>query len=272
MARPQRSPHLKTSLFVLSLLISTLAAFAQQWEKVDSLSVPYKITSYALDQDGKIYLGSSDGDIFRYDQEGIEDKVFSGINFSSVTTIEPWNRLKLFLFYRENQSIVYLDRFVATATTYQLNNLGIGFTSLSTIGVDNSFWVLESANGELRKYSNNKALIFTTPLSMINLGNASHIRAYQNLLILLDSKNGFYLFDQFGNLITEIPINGASYFQIYNKKVITFDGEMIIEFDPFAPSKTTSIKAPEAHYQGVLKVEDQYLFIQDQRVVKFKLK
>ncbi len=263
---------MKTKTIFGILWLLALSTFGQVWEKEDSIIVSYKISSYAIDQDGKIYLGSDDGDIFRYEQDGSEDKVYSGINFSSVTTIEPWNRLKLFLFYRENQTIVYLDRFVASASTYQLSNLGIGFGSLATIGVDNSFWVLESNNGELRKYSNNETLIFTTPVGMINLEHASHIRAYQNLLILLDASNGFYFFDQFGNQITEASVSGASYFHIFNKRVITYDGEQVIEFDPFHPSTLLQIKGPQGNYSGLLKTKNHYLFIQDRQIVKYRLK
>ncbi len=272
MVKPPRSLLLKVKLSIGIILLSALTAFAQRWEKVDSLSVPFNIASYALDQDGKIYLGTTDGDIFRYDQDRSEDKVFSGINYSYVTTIEPWNRLKLFLFYRENQTIVYLDRFVATATTYQLSNLDIGFASLATIGVDNSFWVLETASGELRKYANNKSLIFTTPISMINLENVSHMRAYQNLVIILDATSGFFIFDQFGNMVTEVPIVGSNYFQVFEKKIIAFDGEQIIEFDPFKPSNITRVDGPGGEYQGVLKNAEGYHFIQDQHVVTFSLK
>lgn len=272
MARKPPSKHLKARFILLALLFSTITASSQVWQKVDSLIVPYKISSYAVDQEGKIYLGSTDGDIFRYDQNGKEDKVYSGINFSAVTIVEPWNRLKLLLFYRENQTLVFLDRFVATATSYQLNNLGIGFGSLATIGVDNSFWVLESGNGELRKYTNNKNLIFTTPISMINLEHASHIRAYQNLVILLDKVNGFYFFDQFGNHIASVPVKGASYFHIFNKQIITYDGDQIIMFDPFNPSDLLKIKGPANKYLGVLKTEKHYLFIQEHRVVTFRMR
>ena len=109
MARKPSSKHLKARFILLTLLFSSITASSQEWQKVDSLVVPYKISSYAIDQEGKIYLGSTDGDIFRYDQNGKEDKVYSGINFSAVTIVEPWNRLKLFLFYRENQTLVFLD-------------------------------------------------------------------------------------------------------------------------------------------------------------------
>jgi len=272
MVRKPPSKLLKAKLITGLLLLSAISAFSQEWVKMDSITVSYKISSYAIDQEGKIYLGSTDGDIFRYDQEGNEDKVFSGINYSAVTTIEPWNRLKLFLFYRENQTIVYLDRFVATATPYQLHQLNIGFGSLATIGVDNSFWVLEARQNELRKYSNNKALLFSTPVNSINLEHASHIRAYQNLLILLDANKGFYFFDQFGNPVTEVSVTGARYFHIFNQQVITYDGKWIIEFDPFGPSSVRRINSPNDKFLAVLKTKNYYLFIKEQRVIKYWLK
>lgn len=271
MGKRQHWKHLKLSLVLLVFWIIPDESFSQNWEAIDSLEVSYYISSYAIDQEGKIYLGSDIGDIYRYDKNWQEDKVFSGMNYSSVTTIEPWNRLKLFLFYKENQSVVFLDRFIATPVEFQLSELNVGFGSLATIGVDNSIWVLESNFNELRKYSNTE-LIFTTPLNRIDLGNASHIRAYQNLLILLDSKAGFYLFDQFGNKLSELSISGATYFHLDNKQVVSYDGKNVIVFDPFLRSKIQKFKGPEKRYVGVLKAEDYYYFFESQRVFKYQLK
>lgn len=270
----ERKPPLKVLMIKLILIgiscLSLQLAKAQQWKKIDSLSVPYPIVSYAIDQEGKIYLGSAKGDIYRYDEDGVQDKLFSGINYSAVTTIEPWNRLKLFLFYRENQLVVYMDRFITTPTEYLLNELNIGFGSLATPGVDNSFWVLESSFNELRKYRE-KDLIFTTPLRNIDTKEASHLRAHQNLLILLNPQFGFYFFDQFGNNISELPMKGCNYFHISDHKLITYDGDYIISFDPFQPSGISKLEAPPGAFMGVLKFMKSYYFILPQRIEKYSL-
>ncbi|XOV91888.1 MAG: hypothetical protein ACFHWX_16980 [Bacteroidota bacterium] len=263
--------HLKINLIFLIALNLPNASFSQGWEIIDSLVVPYKISSYAIDQEGKVYLGSLQGDLYRYDNNWNEDKVFSGINYSAVTTVEPWNRLKLFLFYRENQSIVFMNRFILTPTELHLSALNIGFGNLATIGVDNSYWILESNFSELRKYSN-KELLFATPLGQIDLEHASHMRAYQNLLILLDKKKGFYLFDQFGNKLSERSLEGASYFHIANKLIVTYDGNDVIEFNPFFHSEAKKIKGPLRPFKGVIKSGEEYLFIDDQRILKYRLK
>ncbi len=266
--------HFRLSRLKIALLsffyLSLFHAQSQVWEEEDSISVPYQIASFAIDQEGKIYLGSVEGDIYRYDENGKEDKLFSGINYSKASIIEPWNRLKLFIFYRENQLIVYMDRFITSPTEYLLNELNVGFVNLATPGVDNSFWLVESSFNELRKYKE-KELIFNTPLKNIDTREATHIRAYQNLLILLNPQFGFYFFDQFGNSLTELPLKGCEYFHISNGTVLTYNGNEVISFDPNQPFQMQKAKAPEGNYKGVLKMDKSYYFILQQGIVKYSL-
>lgn len=272
MGKRQSLKNLKTSLAFFFISSLWFSGYAQSWIITDSVEIEQRISAFAIDQNSMIYLGTEAGNILRFDERGNLDQLFSEINYSSVTIIEPWNRLKVFLFFRENQVMVFLDRFSTYTNETRLNSLDVGFGKLATIGVDNSFWVLESYTNELRKYSTTGSLIFSTPLGNLDLENASHIRSYKNLLIILDAKKGVFLFDQFGNLIAQLAIEGARYFHLHKGRIITYDGKQIIEFNPFKPSEIIRIEGPSDQFIGLLKSEDKYFFIKKHRIYHFILK
>ena len=251
---------LKISLIVGLLHFIVSASNGQEWEKLGVTDLSYTISSFAVDQDQKLYLGSDDGNIYRYDTLGNQEQLYSDVNKSSVTLIEPWNRLKLFLFYRENQTIQLLNRFVISPQEILIQSLGIEFASLAAPGIDNSLWIYAANFNELRKYKKNQ-LMFTTPLTAIQSGTPCHLRAFQNLVLLLDEKTGFHFFDQFGNYALSIPIEGARYFQLLKNQVIAYNGSTISSFDPFHPKVIIHIPAPPGEFIGMIKTDSKYIFI-----------
>ena len=271
MGRKQDLKILKVSLLVTLSLSFACTLSAQKWQLEKETQVSYHISAYALDQEGKMYLGSSDGNIYRYDSVGIEEQVFSNVNLSGVTLIEPWNRLKLFSFFRENQVIQVLNRFVTKPTEYFIQDLGVEFSSLAAPGVDNSFWIHSSNFNELRKYSGSR-LTFSTPLTGLHIPEPAHLRAYQNLIILLDAKTGFYFFDQFGNLAYSLPIKGASYFQIYREKVYLYANHQILIFDPYFIDEIERIETPDEPFIAILKSENKFIFLKETGFSFYSLK
>lgn len=270
MGKKQNLKSLKGSATLLfSLILSSV--YSQVWIKSDSIILNQEISAYALDQKHDLYLGMVNGTILRFDSIWQQKPPFSEINYASVTTIEPWNRLKTLLYYRENQVIVFLNRFSTYTNEMSLIDLGVSFGKLGTLGVDNSFWILESNKNELRKYTISGSLDFVTPMGSMDLANASHMRAYKNLLIILDANNGFFFFDQFGNPLSQLSITGAHYFQIIENRIVTYNGEDIIHFDLFRPTEISKIKGPEEDFMGVLKSNDTYLFLQESQVIRMSL-
>lgn len=265
---------MKTSLTLIAFLLGLCSVQSQNWQAVGTVALPEPVASFSIDQEQKIYLGTEKGNLIRLNRNGGQEQYFSMINASPVTLTEAWNRLKLFLFFRENQRISILDRFATNPRETSLTDLGIAFAQLAAPGTDHSLWVLDSRLNELRKYQDNR-LIFSTPISnpAINLKNAVHLRAYQNRVILLDAKSGFYFFDQFGNYLYPWKVSGANYFQILNGQVITYNGQEIVSFDLFHPEREQRIKAPSTGtaFLGVLKTETGYVFIERHQLRIYRL-
>lgn len=254
---------------MISMLVVTMQCVAQDWYVKDTLEFHENITSYSIDPDNRIYIGTSSGSLFRYESTGKESDYYSGIANFEVTSISAWNRFRVFVFFEKPQAFYVLDRFNTISNTYELSEYSDGLISQCTPGVDNSLWALSTSYNELRKYNqHNKQLLFSNPLK-INVSQVSHMRAFQNLLIISERTEGIKIFDQFGNLLTEINIPEVDHFQILGGKLVFYSQNQIYSMNPFSPKGYETVKAPKGAFTGVLKSEEDYFFFQRNRVLIF---
>lgn len=257
-------------LIVIGLLLTLLQLplMAQaEWTLLKTIPIREGITATGIDSDGRIYVGTAAGNLHRFSADGTESEFFSGIANFPVTSVAAWNRLKVFIFFRDPQQFYYLDRFNTVSTTYSLNTYESELSWLCSPGVDNSLWVLNVGYNELRKYNDQTSqLLLSTPLT-IDLNTATQIRAYQNLLIISDSTQGIFFFDQYGSELRHIPQKGVNSFQVLNGKLIFFAGGYIHLMDTFDPEKEETIKAPEGAFRDVLQSGERYVFTQSHQLL-----
>ena len=263
---------MKAKLLICTLLLQlSTGCLAQEWTLVKTITLKNEITAQSVDTDGKIYIGTTAGDMLRYDQDGNETEVYSAIGNFPVTLISAWNRFKVFLYYKSPQQFIFLDRFSTTPITYSLSDYQRNLVTLCAPGIDNSVWVLSADYNELRKYNiQNSNVLLSNPLQ-INLSNASYMQAYQNLVLISDSQQGIHLFDQYGNLQMSHTEKGVSYFQVVNEQLVFLAGEWITSIDVFRPGSITKTKAPREGFSNVLKWGDRYYFISKNQVLIYQL-
>ena len=260
---------LRLGLFSVALKLMFVVS-AQEWEVIDTISVKERISTYSIDNQNQLYLGTISGNLYRYDEAGDQSEFYSAIANFKVTSVEAWNRMKVFLFYRDPQTYYFLDRFNTLSNSYDISEYSDELVYECTPGIDNSIWVLTSSYNELRKYNlQTKQLLFTNLLD-IDVKNVTHIRAYRNLVIISDSEEGIYLFDQFGNLLTELPYPKVNHFQITSGRLQFLCDEGIVSIDPFNPNDTEITKAPEGAFSGMLVGDSLYFFMQRDQVLVFR--
>lgn len=260
---------LKVSVLLAWILMAT-PCLSQSWTLIRSTDLSDPVSSFSIDSDSYLYIGSEYGDLTTFDSLAIETKHYSEIANSSLTLIESWNRLKLFLFYRDLQKISILDRFSTTPADYNLSDFGVQYAWLAAPGIDNSIWMLSTDYNELKKYDlQTRQLLLSTPLQQ-PLSHASHLRAYQNLVIISDRKKGIFCFDQFGNLLYHHRVEGIEHFQISEGKLLFLHSSLVTLMDPFQPSEAETMKAPEGAFRGVLNSGKYYHFIKKSKIVVYR--
>lgn len=264
---------MKTSLTIF-LLCSIHLAYSQSWELVGKFEPGQEISATSVDSKGQIYIGTTEGNLIRYNVDGVEDEYYSALNNSAVSMIQTWNRLKVFTFFQKQQSIAVLDRFTTTPKTIDLRDLGLQFAWLFTPGVDNSYWAFSTETKELIKYDDqNLNILFRIALKNdIKLDKATYMRAFKNLLIISDENSGIWIFDQFGDLKGQILEKGIRQIQIDDNFIHATNGNDYLKFDPFKLEIIERKKAPgEGAFWSVEISGERFLFFSRNEVYIYEL-
>ena len=82
-------------------LILTFEVQAQGLELVRSIDLGFEVQNGSIDQQGRLYLSSEKGSVFKYDQGGDSLLAYSSVKSSRITLIEAWSGLKIFVFYED---------------------------------------------------------------------------------------------------------------------------------------------------------------------------
>jgi hypothetical protein len=257
------------SVIVLILLLPCFGK-AQEWTFIKSVKLEAPIVSSSMDAQYFLYLADQSGTLGKYDSLGNLLEIYSDMGNMPITTIEAWNRLKIFIYTSSNQQFLFLDRFNTTPVKYELRDFDNSLVSLCTPGVDNSLWVLNTDYNELRKYDlQTRRLISSNPQNQV-LAEASYMRAYKNQLIISTPQSGLYFYDQFGNYQMQSQELGAISFQIVKDEIqFIRDGE-ILKLNRFT-GKTIDIAAvPETNCIAFYQLGNRYIFIKKNELLIYK--
>lgn len=180
----------------------------------------------AVDRLGQLYTTDSRGNVNRYDSLGQFQLTFSAPRPAPVTLLEPWNAVRIFVFYREQQQYQILDRFLSESPLKNFPS-ELGFVRLATLSNDNNLWVVDDADFSLKKVDwQTGRILLSSPLELLLPGgnyDLSYLREYQNQVYIVDRKSGLLIFDNMGNYQKTWALPGLSY--------LFFQGENLLYSD-----------------------------------------
>ncbi|QMU27746.1 hypothetical protein [Adhaeribacter radiodurans] len=169
----------------------------------------------SIDRQDNIYLTDQKNNLHKYDASGKFISTFSPPVLGHIASLEAWNTAKIFLFYDDQQSITFLDRFLAPFSTVRLGDQVDGIIKAASLASDNKIWAFNESNFSLHKID----LQFpeatrTIPLDLIlpkQQYDFRFLREYQNKVFLLDKLSGIYVFDNLGTYQKRLPFSGLNY-------------------------------------------------------------
>ncbi len=223
---------------ILICALSTLfftKSFAQESSKNKRIEI-LNAKSISLDNGGNVFVSNKDGEIFKFDAYGKKLETYSPQKKANISLLEAWNSIKIFVFFKELQEYVMLERFLTTKSNLNFENTDIGFARLATMGSDYNLWLFDDSDFSLKKFDIQfSKTIFKAPLDLI-FGNKDYdltfIREYQNYLYVNDKNSGVLVFDLYGNYKKNIAIKNVEQFSFYENKLISFSApDTLISFD-----------------------------------------
>lgn len=261
-----------TSAFLLFFLLLLYAAkvsaqnkdLAKLWET--SISGIDKI---ATNNKGDIFIADKQGYLFQYHPEGKAVNQLATSLSAPVTHLDAFNTVNIFLFSAALQRFVLIDRFLNPISTIAINEINVsGWVSQASPGNNNSLWVFDEADLNLKKFSlTNNELVQSQPLN--NLIQQNELKVVMlteryNLLFLQIAEEGLYIFDNQANFIEKIPLSTQ------NKSVIDGDFIYVIQEDKllkinYLSKLSTSFTIPQEKNFDKLGLSSQQILLANEK-------
>ncbi len=257
----------KSSVWRNLKISSTLFLFVvqfvqgQSWELIDEKVFDAEIVSVSTDFQHNIFIALADDQLIKMNASGEVLANFSQPNLGPYTALEAQNSLNPFFFVRDNQQVVFLDRFLANPVIYDLNQWTSSFVWLATPSVDRQLWLLESDPFRISKVDRFTGNVLHEVVLQIGLDleDLVHFSAQKQSLILVDQYRGIYLFDLFGNLRKYIAEEDAKSIQLIEDHLFYFSETSLVRLDLTTEERST-VSIPE-RCGTIVKNGESYLCV-----------
>lgn len=188
-----------------------------QLDETKLTTIHAKYDYFTADNMGNIYTIRED-ELVKHLGSGKFFARYSNLKLGSITTVDATNPLKLVLYYRDFQQIVFLDNQLSlNSQAVSLEKLGYEQTDLVCASANNSFWIFEKQNNELLRFNENlKKIAFTGNLKQVLQSDLSpnFMIEHNGYLYLNCPETGIYVFDVFGAFSKIIALKNLRQFQV----------------------------------------------------------
>ena len=158
-----------------------------------------------------------------------ENYYYKNSLYSTITSIDFQNSLKIKLFYEDSNSLIVLDNKLSEISKINFNIISPNkIISKFSASNDNNIWVYNELNSkiELYNYINNTFRIVNSEIS----GEVISLKSnYKYCWVLTDSH--IYKFNYFGSLITKITVNNIEQIESFNDFLIFKRNNELFYFD-----------------------------------------
>ena len=256
--------RLKNNVFIsIFILFSSIISNAQELSIIKTVPIK-EADKVTVDRYYNIYIADTKENIQKYDQEGNYLLTFSPSKPGDISLIEAWNSIRIFVFYKDFQEFVLLDRFLVAQPNYKIDQNLIGFARSATISSDNQLWVIDDDDFSLKKYDlDAQKVIINSPLELILKAKDYHInfmREYQNQVYLNDRNAGILVFDNMGNYKKKLSFTGIDHFSFINDELYYLKDNKIIFFNVYNFSER-NINLPQGFNITKVIVSPEYTYL-----------
>ena len=220
---------MKQKKIVIFLAVALIFLSFTKQEKPKHLVIKVKSDFFNADNIGNIYTIKED-ELMKFLPSGKFFARYSNLKLGNITSLDATNPLKLVLYYRDFQQIVFLDNQLSVnSENVSLEKLGYEQTDLVCASANNSFWIYNKQNNELIRFNeNSKKISSTGNLKQILQTNLTptFMLEHNGYLFLTCPDNGIYVFDIFGAFSKVISIKNLKQFQV-NETLIYYQRDSV---------------------------------------------
>jgi hypothetical protein len=204
-------------VLLIRFFIFILIAFSLRQSAEKRLVIKAKFDGFTADNLGNIYT-IHDDELVKYLPNAKFFARYSNLKLGSISRVDATNPLKILLYYRDFQQIVFLDNQLSVnSEAVSLEKMGYEQTDLVCSGTNNSFWIYNKQNNELIRFNEkSKKIAATGNLKQVlrREMDPNFMTEYNNYLYLNCPETGIYVFDIFGAFSKIISIPNLHRFQV----------------------------------------------------------
>jgi len=181
------------------------------------LVIKAKVDEFNVDNLGNVYVVKED-ELMKFLPSGKFFARYSNLRLGRITHIDVTNPLKILLYYRDYQQIVFLDNQLSVnSEVVSLESLGYEQTYLVCVSANNSFWIYNKQNNELLRFNEHSKKVSSTGnlKQMLHADlNPEFMVEHNGFLYMNSPGGGIYVFDMFGAFSKVISLKGFRSFQV----------------------------------------------------------
>ncbi|MDE5424074.1 hypothetical protein L3073_17810 [Ancylomarina sp. DW003] len=250
-------------LITILCLISSVNNYAQKNHQI-------------IDVDHLGYIYTVNGDELRkYDSNKILLSNFSNPLLGEISSLDVSNPLRLLLFYKEFNQILYLDQnLTPIGDPLDLYNYSDNETELCCNASPNGIWIYNKEDNQAFQISKQGEVLNKSNLlnNYVMDAHPSKMIVHQEKLHLLIPNKGIVILNKFGKFDQQIPLPQAIDFCLDNQKLNYLNGKQWFEYIPIEKSDNLIYEmANSAMFQSKVFSKQIYILNGDQISIK-KLK
>jgi hypothetical protein len=245
--------------FIISFLclIASLHSYAQKNHQI-----------LEVDHFGNIYTVTNGIELTKYSSKKEVLSNFSDALLGEITSIDVSNPLRLQLFYKEFNQVLYLDQSLSSiADPIDLYSYSDNETQLCCDASSGRFWMYNSDDNQVFQISRqgdiiNKSGLLESyfkgipPLKMIE---------YQEKIYFLIPSEGLLILNKFGHFIQQIPLAEITDFCFDNQELLYLKNDTWFKYEPMLTSDSIIFQIDDSS-ENVSRILDNkiYIFSEDQ--------
>lgn len=221
---------LRYSIALFAVILIALTAGDEPY----TLTGQVKLTADFIRSDelGNVFV-IRDNQLTKYNKRSEKLYSYSNLYSGDISFIDTHDPFKILLFYQSFGQVEFLDHTLSlNSSRIDLNELGLGLSTLACASYQGAFWVYDPTNFELIRIDQSLEISERSGNLQQVTGytlNPNYMLERDNSLYLNDPETGIFIFDKYGSFYKTIPVKGLMSFQVFDRKIIYVkEGEISI--------------------------------------------
>ncbi|WP_143520087.1 hypothetical protein [Reichenbachiella sp. 5M10] len=222
------------------------------------------VDRFDLNNRGEVYVTRSNGDLAKFDANGQLMLEYSPRLSNKVHQVDFNSQFRVYLFYRDFQEVIILNRYLSEPVRYLFSDFGIGYVSDIAPDMQQNIWLVDMHDFSLKLFDPRRsALVEVKSLGKIlnqNTAQIEELKNHQNRTYLMDASQGVLVFDNLGNYLNTMLFDEVSSWGFFKDEIYCMQYDKLL-FTNLYTFRTRQIEMPKERGLGVRYFGDRlYVF------------